>query len=73
MSPHDTSPEATRVQTEVLRKLGPARRVELAFHMGEMVRALARARIRAHHPEWDDTQVCNQLIWELYGVRLSAR
>jgi len=65
----DTSSEARQIQTSIHRKLGDPRRLELAVNMSEMVRELARARIRAKHPEFDETAVRAELIWELYGVR----
>jgi hypothetical protein len=65
----DTSFEARQVQTDVYRKLGPLRRFEIACQMSESVRDLARARIRAKHPEFDEAAVRDTLIWELYGVR----
>lgn len=69
----DTSPEAARIQVDVLRRMSPERRLQLAFEMSEMVRDLARARIRAHHPDFNDAQVHDELIWELYGVRRGTR
>jgi len=68
----DTSPEAARIQAEVLEKLGPDARLRLALQMSEAVRDLARARIRAQNPSFDEIQVRNQLVWELYGIRLGS-
>lgn len=65
----DTSLEARQIQTTVHRKLGGPRRLELACRISDMVRELARVRIRAKHPEFDETEVREWLIWELYGVR----
>jgi hypothetical protein len=69
----DTSDEAARVQTEVLRRLGPARRIAIACEMSETVRELARARIRAAHPGLDPAGVRDVLIFELYGLRPNPR
>ncbi len=66
---HDTTPEARKVQTAVYRRLGGARRVEIAFELSELVRDLARARIRRQHPLFDDRAVEDELLWELYGFR----
>ncbi len=65
----DTSSEAARVQTEIHRRLGAARRLEIACEISESVRQLACVRIRSKHPEFDETAIRDQLIWELYGVR----
>ncbi len=66
---HDTTPEAREVQTAVYRRMGGARRVEIAFELSELVRDLARARIRKQHPSFDDRAVEDELLWELYGFR----
>jgi hypothetical protein len=41
----DTSPEAERVQAEVLRRLGPSRRLEIAIAMSEEARFLVTQRL----------------------------
>jgi glycine/serine hydroxymethyltransferase len=65
----DTSPEAMAVQASVHRNLGGPRKVLIACEMSDSVRAMAQARIKAQHPDFDDTAVLDELIWELYGVR----
>ena len=66
---HDMTPDAREVQTAVYRSMGGARRVEIAFELSELVRDLARARIRMQHPEFDNRSVEDELLWELYGFR----
>lgn len=66
---HDTSPEAARIQAAVHRRLGAARRFEIACEMSEAVRSIARARIGAKHPVYDEAAVEDELLWELYGFR----
>ncbi len=66
---NDTTPEAREVQTAVYRRMGGARRVEIALELSELVRDLARARIRQQHPAFDDRAVEDELLWELYGFR----
>lgn len=65
----DTSPEALEVLAMVHRKMPGVRKLLLACEMSDSVRTLAAARIKAQHPEFDDSQVRAQLTWELYGVR----
>lgn len=65
----DTTPEAAKIQIEVLRRLGENGRLELACQMSDMVRELARARLRAEHPELDAAAIRDLLIFELYGFR----
>jgi hypothetical protein len=65
----DTSPDALRVQAEVHRRLGGAHNILVACRMSDSVREIARARIRAQHPELDETGVQDELTFELYGFR----
>lgn len=53
----------------VHRRMPGVRKLLLACEMSDSVRTLAAARIKAQHPEFDDSQVRAQLTWELYGVR----
>lgn len=66
---YDTTPEAARIQAAVHRKLGVARRFKLACEMSDAVRSIARGRIQAKHPEYDNAAVQDELVWELYGFR----
>lgn len=66
----DTSPEAEQVQADVLRRLGPNRRLEIAIAMSEEVRELTKQRLRLQHPELDEPGLQRALIEELYGIRL---
>ncbi len=69
---HDTTPEAARIQAEVLRGLGASRRLEIACRMSEAVRTMAITRLRAQHPSLDPAAIRDLLIFELYGIRRSA-
>jgi hypothetical protein len=60
----DTTPEAETVQVEVLRRMGPARRVELAIEMSMEARAITLAGIRARHPDYDAATA----RWALFRV-----
>ena len=66
---HDTSVEAARVQAAVHRRMGGVRKFMMACEMSDSVRAIVRDRIRARHPEFDEVEIRDELIWELYGVR----
>jgi hypothetical protein len=46
----DTSPEAERVQIELLRKLTPARKLRLLSELNELGRQLVMAGLRQRHP-----------------------
>jgi hypothetical protein len=58
-----------RAQAEVHRRLGGPRKILIACQMSDSVREMARARIRAQHPDFDETAVRDELTWELYGFR----
>ena len=66
---HDTTAEAQKVQTAILRRMGGERRLEIALDLSEAVRELARTRIRKQHTEFDRRAVEDELLWELYGIR----
>jgi hypothetical protein len=66
----DTTPEAERVQAEVLRRLGPSRRLEIAIAMSEEARSLVKQRLHQQHPALDEEALGRALIEELYGIRI---
>ena len=53
----DTSHEAHAVQLGFYRALSPGRRLQLGLAMAEDGRELARAGIRARHPDYSAEQV----------------
>ena len=55
--PNDTSHAADRRQLEAFRVMTPATRLRLADVMSTEIRALARAGIRARHPEYSTEEV----------------
>jgi len=69
----DTSPEARRVQLAVLRKLLPEERVRTAVAMSEESREIAKAGIRARHPDWSERRQQRALLELLYGCELVVR
>ena len=66
---NDTSSDAARVQALVHRRMGGPRKLMMACQMSDAVRAMASARIRSRHPELNEREIRDELIWELYGVR----
>ena len=57
MTQLDTTPKAAALQTEVLRRLTPARRLALAVEMSEFARGLALLRLKAELPELSDREL----------------
>jgi hypothetical protein len=58
----DTSAEAARVQTAVLRGLDGATRLNQALELSDAVRALAFARLKSRYPELDHRQLVAKLL-----------
>jgi len=58
----DTLPEATEIQAEVLRRLSPIARLELAVEMSMTARALLRSRLPVAHPNWTEHTVDRELL-----------
>lgn len=65
--PRDTTEDAHRVQIEVLRRLGPVRRVELALEMSDESRRASLDGIRRRHPEYTDEEARHALFRLLHG------
>jgi hypothetical protein len=69
----DTAAESHAAQLAVYRRLGAARRAQLAARLSEDVRALSRAGIRARHPAYSDEEVEFALRRLLHGDDLYRR
>ena len=68
----DTSAEASAVQLEVYRRLGPSGRVAIAAQLSVATRAIAIAGIRRRDPGLSETQALRELMKLLYGVPLNV-
>jgi hypothetical protein len=55
--PRDTSPEAYRVQTNALRRLGMKRRAAMTFELNEQMLDRLAAGVRIRHPDYTEEQV----------------
>lgn len=53
----DTTPDADRVRTQLLRAAGPERRLSMAMQIADGVRALCRAGIVNRHPDYDEAEL----------------
>ena len=58
----DTTAEAAAVQRDILRRMPPLRRLELALEMSLLARSLHRARLRAEHPDWTEVQLKHAVL-----------
>ncbi len=68
--PADTTPEAAEVYFEVLRNLGPARRLRMVFELSKTMRAAYEAGVRHRHPDYDDESVRLAVLRLMVGEEL---
>ncbi|HEY3115551.1 MAG TPA: hypothetical protein VGK54_02300 [Chloroflexota bacterium] len=68
----DTSPEAERVQIELLRQAGPAKRFALACSLSQLVLDLARQGILEADPFASSSDQAVKLVEICYGAELAA-
>ena len=73
MVERDTTPDAHRVQIEVLRRMGPARRARLSLSMSEDARHLALEGIAKRRPELDARGRIRALVALLYGEAIAQK
>jgi hypothetical protein len=63
----DTSERAAALQDELLDRLGPGGRIQLAMRMSDLAREFAIAGLRSKWPMADETELRRELVRELYG------
>ena len=69
----DTSPEAERIQIELIRKMSPAKKFNLVRSMTRTMILASRENIRSLHPDLNEKDL-NILFIELYyGQDLATR
>jgi hypothetical protein len=68
--PFDTSPDAQAAQLMAWRRMGPARRVELAADMSEEARRVTMSGIRSRHPEYTAEELRNAMLRLVLGDEL---
>ncbi len=69
----DTHPEAERVQIQLLREAGTARRLALTFSLTQTVLELSREGIRQRYPELTQRQRRLKFVALCYGEDLARR
>ena len=62
MSITDTSPTAQAVQLQVQRAMSGEQRLLLALEMSDLIRELARQRIRQEHSDCPEAKVTRELL-----------
>ena len=58
----DTTPEAERVQIEILRRMSEGERLRMALEMSQAARDTILSRIRAENPGWTDWEAKRELL-----------
>ena len=65
--PHDTTPEAWRVQLEIFRRMSALQRLEMALELSDTVRDLAIAGVQHRHPDYSPDQVRQAVLRLMQG------
>ena len=73
MRPLDTNPATHAVQVRLLRARSNSERLGMALQLSDDVRAIQRAGIHAHRPEYSSTEVEWALRRLIHGDELFQR
>ena len=69
----DTSPEAERVQIELLRKASPAKKFSLVNSLSQTMIQASRRNLRRLHPDISEEELALLFVELNYGKDLSER
>jgi hypothetical protein len=69
----DTTPEARRVYFDILRRMTPAERVQVAMELTAAADELLRAGVRRSHPEAQGEEFDYQVLRARYGQELADK
>lgn len=58
----DTSPDAQRMQIELMRRLPPSRKLALAFELTDAMRDITLADLRHRFPQANDAEIRRRFI-----------
>ncbi|MBN1805653.1 MAG: hypothetical protein JW837_10410 [Sedimentisphaerales bacterium] len=67
MIPADTTIEAFRKQVEILRRMGPERRLKIAFELSDNLRSIVEAGVRERHDDYDEQQIKHEVLRLMIG------
>ncbi|MFH1716445.1 MAG: hypothetical protein ABIF19_03770 [Planctomycetota bacterium] len=71
--PLDTTIESARKEYEILRRLGPEVRAEMAFEMSDNLRSVVEAGVRLRHPDFDEGKVRLEVVRLMIGDKLYSQ
>jgi len=57
-----TAIEGLQKQIEIYRQMTPTQRLEIAFRLRDLARALAQQGVRHQHPEWSKNEVEREVL-----------
>ena len=69
----DTTPDAQREYTGMLRRLGMTGRARMVFDLSDSLRGVLEAGVRHRHPEYDEDQVRLAALRLAVGEELFGR
>lgn len=73
MAAQDTNRVASELQDEIYRRMKPADRLRIAMEMSEFARSLSRAGLRSRRPELTEAQLDDEMIYQMYGIRVTRQ
>jgi hypothetical protein len=71
--PRDTAPEAEKVQIELLRKAGTARRLNITLSLSQTVIDLARRALKRANPDLNEFELKILFLSNCYGRELAGK
>ena len=73
MVARDTTPSAAELQDEIHRRFSAADRLRMAIEMSEFARSLSRAGLRSRRPELTESELDQEMLFQLYGFRAARK
>ena len=70
MIPRDTTVEAIRKQVEILRRMGPQARLQMALELSDNLRRIVEAGVRERNPGYDKNKVKQEVLRLMIGDSL---
>jgi hypothetical protein len=66
MQPRDTTARAAAIAADLNRAAGSTRRFQQALELSDFLREMAKAGLRARHPEYSDEELVRALTLQLH-------
>ncbi len=69
----DTHPEVEKVQVNLLRKAGPAKRLSITLSLSQGVIALSKQALKKAHPDLNDNELKILFLKNCYGADIAEK